>query len=96
MENSVILDKEYDEVNRDTRIEETCINECNNHFNKSFRVMIKIGALCKSCSLQNGIKKAKELFIKKYNGYPLKNKEVREKNETDQYRTIWFGKYISS
>ena len=79
VENSVILDKEYDEVNRDTRIEGICINDCDNHFNKSFRGMIKIGALCKSCSLQNGIKKAKELFIKKYNGHPLKNKEILEK-----------------
>jgi hypothetical protein len=79
VEKSVILDKEYDEVNRNTRIEGKCINDCDNHFNKSFRGMIKIGALCKSCSLQNGIKKAKELFMKKYNGHPLKNKEVREK-----------------
>ena len=78
-ENSVILDKEYDKVNRDTRIEGKCINECDNHFNKGFREMFKIGALCKSCSVKNGIKKTKELFIKKYNGHPLKNKEILEK-----------------
>jgi hypothetical protein len=40
-ENSVILDKEYDKVNRDTRIEGKCINECDNHFNKGFRSMVK-------------------------------------------------------
>ena len=72
-ENSLILDKEYDKVNRDTRIQGKCINECDNRFNKSFHGMIKIGALCKKCSVKNGIKKANELFIKKYNGHPLYN-----------------------
>jgi hypothetical protein len=79
VDNSVILDKEYDKVNRETRIEGKCINECNNHFNKTYRMILKKGPLCKTCSVKNGIKKANELFIKKYNGHPLKNKEVREK-----------------
>jgi hypothetical protein len=78
-ENSVILDKEYDKVNRDTRIEGKCINDCDNHFNKGFRSMVEIGALCKTCSVKNGVIKQKELFMKKYNGHPLKTKEVREK-----------------
>jgi hypothetical protein len=78
-ENSVILDKEYDKVNRDTRIEGKCINECDNHFNKGFRSMVEVGALCKTCSVKNGVIKQKELFMKKYNGHPLKNKEVRER-----------------
>ena len=77
--NSVILDKEYDKVNRETIIEGKCINECDNHFNKSFRSIFEFGALCKTCSVKNGVIKQKELFMKKYNGHPLKNKEVREK-----------------
>ena len=78
-ENSVILDKEYDKVNRDTRIEGKCINECDNHFNKGFRSMVEIGALCKTCSVKNGIKKANELFSFKVGKHIFEGKVTKIK-----------------
>lgn len=47
-ENSVTLNKEYNHVNRDTKIEGKCITpECNISFIKTFRAIIENGAYCK-------------------------------------------------
>jgi predicted SpoU family rRNA methylase len=76
---------EYNNIKRETKIEGHCIAEgCTNTFNKSFRFMVEGGAYCKECSIKKGNEKAKEVFLAKYNGHPLKCKEVRDKiNKTN-------------
>jgi hypothetical protein len=83
---SVIGD--YDNIKRETKIEGRCLTEgCSDTFIKSFRFMVEGGAYCKECSIKKGNEKTKEVFLAKYNGHPLKCKEVRDKiNKTNLER----------
>ena len=57
-ENEIELIGEYENVNRDTRIRGKCKTEgCEGIFEKSFRDIIRIGAFCKECTKEKGLKK---------------------------------------
>jgi hypothetical protein len=81
-DNSIELIINYSEVkiNRELKLDGKCLTkDCQNTFHKSFRYMIELGALCSVCSIKKGIEKSKIIFLEKYGGNPLKNKEIREK-----------------
>ena len=67
-DNQIKLLEHYEEIklNREHKIKGLCIvNDCNNEFNKSFRQLIKTGAYCYNCSVNNG--KQKYALKCKYN-----------------------------
>ena len=60
VDNRIKLLDNYEQIkiNRDHKIKGTCITkDCNNEFEKSFRQLIKIGAYCYDCSVNNGKQK---------------------------------------
>ena len=73
-DNKVKLLNNYEEtnINREHKIKGICITKvCNNEFNKSFRQLIKTGAYCYDCSVNNG--KQKGALKCKYNVEYLMN-----------------------
>ena len=67
-DNQIKLLENYEEIkiNREHKIKGLCIvKDCNNEFNKSFRQLIKTGAYCYNCSVNNG--KQKYALKCKYN-----------------------------
>lgn len=74
LDNRIKLLDNYEQIkiNRDHKIKGTCITkDCNNEFEKSFRQLIKIGAYCYDCSVNNG--KQKCALKCKYNSEYLMN-----------------------
>jgi len=61
--NNISLLKNYsnENITRETRIEGKCLtNNCLNHFNKSFRQLVKVNSYCESCSKSNALQKRNE------------------------------------
>jgi hypothetical protein len=54
--------------------------KCGSQANKTFRLMLKNGSMCKECMIQQQQIKSKETCIKKYNSeFAIQNKEIKEK-----------------
>lgn len=77
-ENNITLFEEYKYVNRETKICGKCIH-CGNRFEKSFRAVIRSGALCRLCAKKNGFFKRNKTCIEKY-GYenPFQCEKVKK------------------
>ena len=61
-QNQIILIKNYEKTNRDTKIEGKCLSlNCSYNFDKVFRQLVKTGGYCNNCSKikhQNNILKS--------------------------------------
>jgi hypothetical protein len=80
-ENDLVLDKSYDNLNRETIIEGKCrTNNCFNVFSKHFRNLLVSKNFCKQCSLINSkIKSENTNFIKYGCVCPLSNPDIKQK-----------------
>jgi len=82
-ENKIILTEDYSSifVNRDTVIKGKCKTEnCNDIFQKSFRMLLKLKDYCADCCKELGKEKIKNTNIEKFGcENAMQNKEVREK-----------------
>jgi len=51
IDNNIVLLKNYPVlINRNDFIEGNCINNCNNNFNKSYRLLLQYGGICNKCT----------------------------------------------
>ena len=84
--NNISLLKKYsnENITRETRIEGKCLTDnCLNHFNKSFRQLIKVNGYCESCSKTNALQKRNENIdeIIKKRQETIKNKDGGKYNK---------------
>ena len=84
-ENSIKLLEDYsnNNITRDAIIQGKCLTQnCDNNFNKKFRLLLYIGGYCKKCSIRIGNEKKKQTCLKKFGvEYSLQNNDVREKSK---------------
>lgn len=81
-ENNITLNEDYtNNINRDTLIEGICITtNCNAHFSRTFRELIKLNGYCASCCKEKGKIKILSTNLEKYGcDNPMQNQSIKDK-----------------
>jgi len=90
--NSLVLETEYNKLNRETIIEGKCKTlGCCNIFSKTFRILLRTKNFCHDCSVKNGKLQSTETNLKKYGvKNPLQNEVVRNKMKETNIKKYGF------
>ena len=92
--NNISLLKNYlnENITRETRIEGKCLtNNCLNHFNKSFRQLVKVNGYCESCSKTNALQKRNENIDE----IIKKRQETRKNKDGGKYNKILLNSLVN-
>ena len=92
--NNISLLKKYsnENITRETRIEGKCLtNNCLNHFNKSFRQLVKVNGYCESCSKTNALQKRNENIDE----IIKKRQETRKNKDGGKYNKILLNSLVN-
>ena len=91
----IIIDLEnITKISSTVRLDFVC--KCGNIGNKTFRLMVEKGSMCRECTINlYNIRHKASLLKNTGHEYPLQCEKAKQKKKRNLYRTIWGRKPIT-